>query len=82
MRIRSGSLSGITKIVCIAVLFWSVSLFYGPNAHPAQGPGSFADLVEAVKRLGGKHFDHPDAQGKPYGAILGAEFAFPRLFRR
>ncbi len=49
MRIRSGSLAGVTRVVCFAVLFWSVSLFYGPNAHPAPGPASFADLVEGVK---------------------------------
>src|SRR5271157_4491555 len=50
MRMRSGSLSGVTRIVCIAVLFCSVSLFYGPHAYSAaQGPASFADLVEVVK---------------------------------
>jgi serine protease Do len=50
MRMRSGSLPGITRIVCIAVLFCSFSLFYGPNAYSAaQGPASFADLVEVVK---------------------------------
>ncbi|MGA2403317.1 MAG: DegQ family serine endoprotease [Syntrophobacteraceae bacterium] len=49
MRVRGGNLSGITRFVCFGVLFFSVFLFCGPSAHPAQGPVSFADLVEAVK---------------------------------
>jgi len=48
MRIRSANRSGVTRIVSFSVLFWSVLLLYGPNAHPAT-PASFADLVESVK---------------------------------
>ena len=50
MRIRAGKHSGITGIVCFAVLLWSVFLFYGPKAHSAApAPESFADLVDSVK---------------------------------
>jgi serine protease Do len=51
MQIRSGNLSGIIRIVCFAVLFWSVFIFCGPAAHSAAvgGPASFADLVDSVK---------------------------------
>lgn len=53
MRIRTRSLSGITGIVCLTVLFWSGFVFSGLGVHPAlaanQGPASFADLAEAVK---------------------------------
>jgi len=49
MRIRPANLSGATRIVSLAVLFWSAFFFYGPNAHSASTPASFADLVESVK---------------------------------
>jgi serine protease Do len=48
MRIRTANSSGTTRIVCFAVLFWSVFLLYSPSAHPAT-PASFADLVDQVK---------------------------------
>lgn len=50
MRVRPGNLSGTTRVVCFAVLFWSVFLFSGHEAcQAAQGPASFADLADAVK---------------------------------
>ena len=51
MRVRTGNLSGITRIVCFAVSFWSVFVFCGPEAHSAAlgAQASFADLVESVK---------------------------------
>jgi len=53
MQIRGGKLSGTARIVCLAVLLWSGSLFSGHDAYPAaligQGPASFADLAEGVK---------------------------------
>ena len=51
MRIRTGNLSGITRMVCFAVTFWSVFVFCGPKAHSAAlgGQASFADLVDSVK---------------------------------
>ena len=48
MRIRSANLSGAARIACFWTLFWTVLLFFGPDAHPAT-PASFADLVESVK---------------------------------
>jgi serine protease Do len=51
MRIRARNLSGITGIVCFAVLFWFVFLFCAPLAHSEaiRGPASFADLVDSLK---------------------------------
>ncbi len=51
MRIRTGNLSGITRIVCFAVSLWSVFVFYGPRAYsaPLGAQASFADLVDSVK---------------------------------
>ena len=51
MRIRTGNLSGITRIVCFAVSLWSVFVFCGPRAYsaPLGAQASFADLVNSVK---------------------------------
>jgi serine protease Do len=84
MQIRGGNLSCVTRIVCLAVLFWSGSLFSGAGVHQAlsavQGPASFADLAEEVKDSVVNISTTQTVKENPMQPFLGPNSPFKEFF--
>lgn len=86
MRIHGGNLSRSTRTACLAVLFCSIFLLYGTNAHtaPLNAPASFANLVQSVEgavvnistteKVKETPFKQFDGSGSPFDQFFGKQF--------